>query len=86
MNTIMLKSQRIFNNPDVVAKGWYFGCLSREVPMGKAKSIDLCNQRIVLFRGEDGAIRALDAYCPHLGTDLGIGRVEGNKIRCFFHH
>jgi hypothetical protein len=31
-------------------------------------------------------MRALDAYCPHLGTDLGIGRVDGNQIRCFFHH
>jgi nitrite reductase/ring-hydroxylating ferredoxin subunit len=86
MNAIAVHSPRIFNNPNVVAKGWYFGCLSREVPIEKAKSIDLCNQRIVLFRGEDGAVRALDAYCPHLGTDLGIGRVEGNQIRCFFHH
>jgi phenylpropionate dioxygenase-like ring-hydroxylating dioxygenase large terminal subunit len=86
MNTAMIHSPRIFNNPDVVAKGWYFGCLSREIQIGKAKSIDLCNQRIVLFRGEDGAVRALDAYCPHLGTDLGIGRVDGNQIRCFFHH
>jgi phenylpropionate dioxygenase-like ring-hydroxylating dioxygenase large terminal subunit len=86
MNAIAVHSPRIFNNPNVVAKGWYFGCLSREVATGKAKSIELCNQRIVLFRGEDGAVRALDAYCPHLGTDLGIGRVEGNQIRCFFHH
>jgi phenylpropionate dioxygenase-like ring-hydroxylating dioxygenase large terminal subunit len=86
MNTIAVDSPRIFNNSNVIAKGWYFGCLSREVPIGKAKSIDLCNQKIVLFRGEDGAVRALDAYCPHLGTDLGIGRVEGNQIRCFFHH
>jgi phenylpropionate dioxygenase-like ring-hydroxylating dioxygenase large terminal subunit len=86
MNTIAVDSPRIFNNPNVIAKGWYFGCLSREVPIGKAKSIDLCHQRIVLFRGADGTVRALDAYCPHLGTDLGIGRVEGNQIRCFFHH
>jgi phenylpropionate dioxygenase-like ring-hydroxylating dioxygenase large terminal subunit len=86
MNTVFKPSTKIFNNPNVVAKGWYFGCLSREVAMGKAKSIALCNQRIVLFRGEDEAVRALDAYCPHLGTDLGIGRVEGNQIRCFFHH
>jgi phenylpropionate dioxygenase-like ring-hydroxylating dioxygenase large terminal subunit len=77
---------QVFNNPNIIAKGWYVACKSNEIPIAQAKSITLCNQRIVLFRGADGTIRALDAYCPHLGTDLGIGRVEGNQIRCFFHH
>jgi nitrite reductase/ring-hydroxylating ferredoxin subunit len=85
-NTQPLSKMKIFNNWDVVAKGWYIACPSRELPMGKAKSVDIYEQRIVIFRGEDGKVRALDAYCPHLGTDLGIGRVEGNLIRCFFHH
>jgi phenylpropionate dioxygenase-like ring-hydroxylating dioxygenase large terminal subunit len=79
-------SKKIFNNPNIIAKGWYFACRSNEIPIGQAKSIDLCNQRIVLYRGTDQQIRALDAFCPHLGTDLGIGRIEGNHIRCFFHH
>lgn len=77
---------KIFNNPDVVVKGWYIACPSREIPKTKAKSLTLCGQKIVIFRGEDGEIRALNAYCPHLGTDLGIGKVDGNLIRCFFHH
>ena len=77
---------KIFNNWKVIAKGWYIACPSREIPVGKAKSLRLCGQQIVIFRGKDGEIKALDAYCPHLGTDLGIGRVDGNLIRCFFHH
>ncbi|MBD1919984.1 Rieske (2Fe-2S) protein [Microcoleus sp. FACHB-831] len=85
-NTQPLLQMKIFNNWDVVAKGWYIACPSRDIPKGKAKSLDICGQKIVLFRGEDGKIRALDAYCPHLGTDLAIGRVDGNTIRCFFHH
>ncbi|MBD2414927.1 Rieske (2Fe-2S) protein [Nostoc calcicola FACHB-389] len=85
-NTQPLLKMKIFNNWDVVAEGWYIACLSREVPVGKVKSLTLCGQRIVIFRGQDGKLRALDAYCPHLGTDLGIGRVDGNFIRCFFHH
>lgn len=76
----------IFNNWDVVALGWYVACPSRELLQGKAKSLDICGQKIVVFRGSDGKVRALDAYCPHMGTDLGIGRVDGNLIRCFFHH
>jgi phenylpropionate dioxygenase-like ring-hydroxylating dioxygenase large terminal subunit len=77
---------QIFNNWNVVAKGWYIACPSRALPKGKAKSVEVCGQRIVIFRGEDGQVRAMDAYCPHLGTDLGIGQVDGNWIRCAFHH
>lgn len=78
--------QRVFNNWDVVAKGWYIACASGDVPRRTAKSITLCDRPLVLFRGDDGQVRALDAHCPHMGTDLSIGRVEGNTIRCFFHH
>lgn len=85
-NTQPLVAMPIFNNWDVVAKGWYVACASREITRGKVKSLDICGQKIVLFRGEDGQVRALDAYCPHLGTDLAIGQVDGNLIRCFFHH
>ncbi len=76
----------IFNNPDIVAKGWYFVCASQLLSIGLVKSFALCGQRIAIFRGDDGQVRALDAYCPHMGTDLGIGSVDGNQVRCFFHH
>jgi phenylpropionate dioxygenase-like ring-hydroxylating dioxygenase large terminal subunit len=77
---------QIFNNWNVIAKGWYLACPSQEIPQNKAKSLELCGQKIVIFRGKDRQIRALDAYCSHLGTDLGIGQVDGNLIRCAFHH
>jgi phenylpropionate dioxygenase-like ring-hydroxylating dioxygenase large terminal subunit len=76
---------QIFNNWNIVAKGWYIACPSSELPKRKAKSVEVCGQKIAIFRGEDGQVRALDAYCPHLGTDLGIGQVDGNWIRCAFH-
>lgn len=85
-NTQPLINMRIFNNWKIIAKGWYIVCPSKEIIQGKAKSFNLCGQRIVVFRGKDRKIRALDAYCPHLGTDLAIGKVDGNLIRCFFHH
>ncbi|MEM9164669.1 MAG: aromatic ring-hydroxylating dioxygenase subunit alpha [Cyanobacteria bacterium P01_F01_bin.4] len=79
-------SPTIFNNPDIVAKGWYLACPSRDLRIGHVQSFELCGQRIAVFRGEDAQVRALDAYCPHMGTDLGIGDVQGNHVRCFFHH
>ncbi|AVH71622.1 aromatic ring-hydroxylating oxygenase subunit alpha [Nostoc sp. 'Lobaria pulmonaria (5183) cyanobiont'] len=77
---------QIFNNWNVIAKGWYIACPSHEIPKKTAKSVEVCGQKIAIFRGEDEQVRALDAYCPHLGTDLGIGKVDGNWIRCTFHH
>ncbi|MBE9063698.1 aromatic ring-hydroxylating dioxygenase subunit alpha [cf. Phormidesmis sp. LEGE 11477] len=82
----VLNNSTIFNNPEIVAKGWYIVCPSRQLAKGKIKSFDLCAQRIAVFRGQDGKVRALEAYCPHMGTDLGIGDVVGNQARCFFHH
>jgi nitrite reductase/ring-hydroxylating ferredoxin subunit len=77
---------QIFNNWNIVAKGWYIACPSSALSQRQAKSVEICGQKIAIFRGEDGKVRALDAYCPHLGTDLGIGNVQGNLIRCAFHH
>ncbi|NEQ51234.1 MAG: aromatic ring-hydroxylating dioxygenase subunit alpha [Leptolyngbya sp. SIO3F4] len=76
----------LFNNWDIVAKGWYLVAASKDIPTETVKSFTICGQRIAVFRGADGQVRALDAYCPHMGTDLGIGSVDGNQVRCFFHH
>jgi 3-ketosteroid 9alpha-monooxygenase subunit A len=42
---------------------------------------------LVLFRGGDGALGLLDAYCPHLGAHLGVGgSVSADGcIQCPFH-
>jgi phenylpropionate dioxygenase-like ring-hydroxylating dioxygenase large terminal subunit len=76
----------VFNNRTVVAEGWYFVCASSELKHEQAKGFQICGQELVLFRGQDHKVRALDAYCPHMGTHLGVGKVVGNQIRCFFHH
>lgn len=80
------KAMPVFNNWDVVAKAWYVALPSAALPRGTARSLLLCGQKVVLFRGEDGRVRCLDGFCPHMGTDLGIGTVVGDTLRCFFHH
>lgn len=77
---------RVFGNWDVIAKGWYAACPIADLRRGAVKPFELYGQRLVLFRGEDGRVRALDAFCPHMGTDLAIGTVVGNTLQCFFHH
>lgn len=81
-----LKGNRVFNNPEVVAQGWLPVCKSIKIPRGKAASFLLTRQRIVVYRGMNGIPFALDAFCPHMGADLGNGRVVGDTLQCYFHH
>ena len=74
-----------FNNPDRHVASWYLAMPSRDLPRYRARTLDLLGRKIVFFRGNDYRVRALDARCPHLGSDLGLGTVEHNAIRCAFH-
>ncbi|MDG3015587.1 Rieske 2Fe-2S domain-containing protein [Speluncibacter jeojiensis] len=40
---------------------------------------------LVAFAGRAGAVRILDARCPHMGGDLRGGRVVGDAIDCPVH-
>src|SRR5437773_202151 len=66
--------------------GWFQVAYSDELPAGTVTPLRYFGRDLVLFRGEDGAARVLDAHCPHLGAHLGYGgKVEGCAIRCPFH-
>jgi nitrite reductase/ring-hydroxylating ferredoxin subunit len=72
--------------PSAFPVTWYQAAWSRDLPVNAIKSLTLCGKRLVVFRGEDKNVYALDAHCPHLGADLGVrGKVCGNQIRCAFH-
>ena len=81
-----VQTHRIFGNSSVLTEGWYPVCPSRRLRRGRCESFLISRQRIVCYRGEDGRVRALDAFCPHMGADLGHGTVVGDEIRCAFHH
>jgi phenylpropionate dioxygenase-like ring-hydroxylating dioxygenase large terminal subunit len=76
----------IFNNWQVVALGWYFAGRKDDVKVGQVHSINLCGQDLVLWRDSKGKLSCLDAYCPHMGTHLGKGKVVSDRLQCFFHH
>jgi nitrite reductase/ring-hydroxylating ferredoxin subunit len=66
-------------------ESWFPVCLSREVPIGRALGRTFLDGRIVVFRGDDGVAQVLSAWCPHMGANLGVGKVVGNRIQCAFH-
>ena len=63
---------------------WYVACMPDEIddkPLGRT----ICNERIVLFRGPEGRVAALEDWCPHRGAPLSLGRVEEGKLVCGYH-
>ncbi len=70
----------------VYTQSWFPVALSSQIEKGQLVGRDFLDGRIVVFRGENGQISVVSAYCPHLGADLAQGKVIGNQVQCPFHH
>ncbi|MBT3586011.1 MAG: aromatic ring-hydroxylating dioxygenase subunit alpha [Halobacteriovoraceae bacterium] len=86
LGTQAFKESKVFNNPKVVTEGWYPVGASKKLKKGKTQTYKILEHQLVIFRGFDGEVRALDAFCPHMGAELSNGRVVKNRLQCFFHH
>jgi 5,5'-dehydrodivanillate O-demethylase len=64
---------------------WHPVALSKNYTPGKARRVKVFNEFFTLYRGEDGEMRLTQDRCPHRGTSLAYGWVEGNSIRCRYH-
>jgi 3-ketosteroid 9alpha-monooxygenase subunit A len=72
--------------PTTYPKGWFVVAFSDEIAVGRVIGLKYFGESMVAFRGEDGAVHVLDAYCAHMGANLGAGgKVVGNNIECPFH-
>ncbi len=66
--------------------GWYPVLLSDELAVGEVKPLRYFSSELAIWRGEDGEVRMVDAYCRHLGAHMGHGgKVSGNLLECPFH-
>ena len=71
---------------DKYPRGWFVGAYSHELQPNEVKSLEYFGQRLVAFRDSQGEVAILDAYCAHLGADMGVGgSVEDDCLRCPFH-
>jgi 3-ketosteroid 9alpha-monooxygenase subunit A len=71
---------------DKYPRGWFVVAYSHEVETNAVKSLEYFGQRLVAFRDSNDTLAILDAYCPHLGADMGVGaEVKDNCLRCPFH-
>ena len=66
--------------------GWYAIELSAGLAVGEVKPLRYFARDLAMWRGEDGQVRIVDAYCKHLGAHMGHGgKVHGNLLECPFH-
>lgn len=68
-----------------LAQYWQPMALSRDHKPASAKRVKILGAFYTLYRGEDGQVNLVQDRCPHRGTSLAYGWVEGNSIRCRYH-
>jgi vanillate O-demethylase monooxygenase subunit len=64
---------------------WYVAAWDHELIDGRLLARTLLGQNVVLYKGDNGKVVALDNRCPHRGALLSNGRLEGDALRCMYH-
>lgn len=64
---------------------WYMAAWDYELIDGKMVARTLLEESVLLFKGESGAVVALENRCCHRGAPLSLGRIEGDCVRCMYH-
>ena len=64
---------------------WQPVCCSHELAAGQALPVRIMSEDFALYRGESGTPYLVGPRCAHRGTQLSVGSVEGECIRCFYH-
>ncbi|SEG87541.1 3-ketosteroid 9alpha-monooxygenase subunit A [Thermomonospora echinospora] len=71
--------------PARFARGWHCLGPAEKFSDGRPHTVNAFGQKLVVFRGANGNLNVLDAYCRHMGGDLSQGTVKGDEIACPFH-
>lgn len=79
------EAARLATYPPPYPASWYALGDAKDLARGDKRFVEALGEKLVVFRGEDGTLGVLDAYCPHLGANLAGGQVKGNCLECPFH-
>ncbi len=76
-------AQSLFPFPE----GWYFVASRKAVLKDKLLQKTWMGENIVVWCDDDGRVCVAEAYCPHLGADLGPGggSICSGRLVCPFH-
>ena len=56
-----------------------------QIPVGEGRTFAVEGEQIAVFRLRDGALRAVDAVCPHKGGPLADGLADDVVVVCPLH-
>ncbi|HVC01870.1 MAG TPA: aromatic ring-hydroxylating dioxygenase subunit alpha [Steroidobacteraceae bacterium] len=73
--------RRVGAHPD----HWYPLAWSHELKPGRTLARRFAGQPIVLYRGREGRVFALEDRCAHRQVPLHLGVVCGDRIKCHYH-
>lgn len=77
---------RVASYPHPYPEGWYRLAASASLRRGETRYIECLGGQFVLRREQDSdRVHLMDAFCPHLGSNLALGRVRGDCLECPFH-
>merc|ERR1719320_789676 len=81
------RKKKLGDQPPPFPNGWFVLLESRDLGQRQVKQIDALGMNFAVFRGDSGKAFITDAYCPHLGANIGAGgRVSGDCVQCPFHN
>src|SRR4029453_13891072 len=58
---------------------------SVDLKAGAPVPLRILGEDFTLYRGESGGPHLVAPRCPHRGTRLSLGHIEGDALRCFYH-
>jgi 5,5'-dehydrodivanillate O-demethylase len=64
---------------------WQPVALSESVQAGRAIPVQVMGEEFTVYRGETGTPHLVAGRCAHRNTQLSVGWIEGDCIRCFYH-
>jgi phenylpropionate dioxygenase-like ring-hydroxylating dioxygenase large terminal subunit len=64
---------------------WYVAAWPEEIAPSALLARTICGEPVVMFRGADGALAALEDRCCHRHYPLSKGKVCGDRLQCGYH-
>ena len=56
-----------------------------DIPSGEGRAYDVAGRQLAVFHLRAGALRVVDAVCPHKGGPIADGQTDGRVVLCPLH-